>query len=110
MNKETQMIELQKLFDENMEILKSKGADYATNDILSNFKRLSGTAKALNLDISTPVGYSLFMVLLKIDRINNLLTGDKTPNNESVADSFKDGINYFQLAYLNYIDKSENTK
>ena len=104
MNKEKQ-IELISILDkENLDILHSKGADYATVDVLSNFKRVSDIVKSMNLSIDTPVGYALFMTLMKIDRINNLISNNKIPNNESVEDSFKDGINYFKLAYLNYIE------
>lgn len=96
-------LELIEAMDESLiTILKSKGKDYASEDVLSNFKRLSGAAKALGIDVHTPEGYALYMVLMKIDRINNLLTSGKTPNNESVEDSFGDGVNYLKLAYLCY--------
>lgn len=98
-----QQIELLTQTDKkSIEILKSKGADYATEDILSNFKRISGAIKSLNLDITTPQGYAMFMTLMKLDRINNLLTSKKQPKNESIEDSFLDGINYFKLAYCAY--------
>ncbi len=102
MTGEKQLELISKLDGDLVAILKSKGADYATEDVLSNFKRLSAAAKALNISIHTPEGYALYMVLMKIDRINNLLTSGKTPSNESVEDSFGDGINYFKLAYLCY--------
>jgi hypothetical protein len=79
-------------------ILISKGSDYATTDVLSNFKRLSEMSSILNLDTRTPEGYALFMVLMKLDRICNLLTSNKTPSNESVEDSFNDMDNYSFLA------------
>lgn len=107
MTAERQLQEIEKLNSESFEIMKSKGKDYASEDILSNFKRLSSIVKALNLSLDTPVGYSLFMILLKIDRINNLVSSGKEPNNESVEDSYKDGINYFKLSYLNYIESKE---
>ena len=90
-----------------VDILVSKGQDYANIDVLSNFKRLAAASKALGIDIGTPTGYALFMVLMKIDRISNLIAQDKKPNNESVEDSFGDGINYFKLAYLCFIEKDD---
>jgi len=45
------------------------------------------------------------MVLLKIARISNLINNNKWPNNESIDDSFLDGINYMKLAYCNYKDR-----
>ena len=89
-----------------MDILISKSKDYATEDVLSNFKRLSSAVKSLNLTLDTPWGYALFMTLMKLDRINNLLSSNKTPSNESVDDSFADGINYLKLAYCCYKENS----
>jgi hypothetical protein len=111
MNKKEQ-IELIKELDEKLiEILESKGEDYASSqDRLGNFKRLSLAARTLGVNVTTPHGYAMFMVLLKIDRINNLLNSDKTPNNESVDDSFSDGINYFKLSYCCYKDKEHGNE
>ena len=82
----------------------SKAHDYASADVLSNFKNVSGAAKNLGIDITNPTGYSLFMVVLKIARLTNLLNAEKKPNNESIEDSFLDGINYFKLSYLNHLE------
>lgn len=76
-----------------------KSADYATVDVLSNFKRIAKVVDAIGLDITTPTGYALFMALMKIDRINNILTCNKDPQNESIEDSFMDLSNYVELAY-----------
>jgi len=89
-----------------LEVTKSKRVDYASADVLSNFKAVSAAAKALGVDVTNATGYSLFMVLLKIARLTNLLNEAKTPNNESIDDSFLDGINYFKLAYCTF---KENT-
>jgi len=102
-------LEIVKDLDENLlKILESKRHDYATEDVLSNFKRLSAAAKALNLNVQTPEGYALYMVLMKLDRINNLLTSGKKPSHESVDDSFGDGINYLKLAYCCYKENYED--
>jgi len=90
-----------------LDIIKLKRNDYATEDVLSNFKRLSQVASIIGIDVHTPSGYALFMVLLKIDRINNLLTSGKTPSNESVDDSFFDGINYLKLAYCTFKEQQD---
>ncbi len=78
----------------------AKSDDYATLDVLSNFKRVSAAARALEVDAATPLGYALFMMLMKIDRINNL--NGRTPKNESLKDSFKDLMNYAELAFAIY--------
>lgn len=102
-----QQIEIYKKVDEDiMKITTSKRADYSgEQDVLSNFKGVSAAAKAIGIDITNPTGYSLFMVVLKIARITNLLNANKTPNNESVEDSFLDGINYFKLALCCYTEE-----
>lgn len=105
MNKETQIKILKVLDAKNLEILNKKGEDYASADVLSNFKRLSTAAKAMNLNMSTPESYAMFMVLLKIDRINNLISEGKKPGNESLEDSFIDAIAYMKLAYLCHVDQ-----
>ncbi len=100
MTKEIQLKLIEEVDKKTINILKSKGEDYANEDVLSNFKRMSNAAKMLNIDVYNPTGYALFMVLLKIDRISNLMASNKEPNNESLLDSFEDGINYMKLAYL----------
>ena len=105
MNKEKQLEIISKLDINLIKLLESKGNDYATNDVLSNFKQVSSAAKALDINITDPTNYALFMVVLKIARITNLINNNKTPSNEAVEDSFADGINYFKLALCNYKEK-----
>lgn len=79
-------------------VLTSKRNDYATEDVLSNFKRNSKMAETLNVDMTKPEGYALFMVAMKLDRICNILFTEKEPKNESITDSFIDLIGYTILA------------
>lgn len=104
MNKEREIELIKEIDDKLLTIIKNKGNDYATEDVLSNFKRLSKASKELNINTQTNVGFALFMTLMKIDRVSNLLNSEKTPANESVNDSFEDGINYLKLAYLCHIE------
>ncbi len=106
MTKEKQLETIKQLDERLINVLNAKGEDYAsTEDRLGNFKRISLAAKTLGVDVNTAHGYAMFMVLLKIDRINNLLNNNKTPNNEGVEDSFLDGINYLKLSYCCYKDQ-----
>lgn len=99
-------IEIYKELDEKiLKVASSKAHDYASEDTLSNFKTVSRAAKELGINVSDPTNYALFMVLLKIARISNLINNNKYPNNESLDDSFLDGINYLKLAYCTYKDK-----
>ncbi|MEX5689654.1 hypothetical protein, partial [Pseudomonas silesiensis] len=61
MNKEQQINLIQELDNKLLEIIKSKGEDYGSEDVLSNFKQVSAVAKILNIDITDPVQYALFM-------------------------------------------------
>jgi hypothetical protein len=102
----SKQIELYKEIDEKiLKVASSKAHDYATEDVLNNFKTVSAAAKELGLNVIDPTNYALFMVLLKIARISNLINNNKWPNNESIDDSFLDGINYMKLAYCNYKDR-----
>ena len=83
-----------------MEVMKSKGKDYADADVLSNFKIVSEIVKLAKIDATKPEGYAMLMVILKIVRIWNLKESGKTPENESLLDSYKDLINYCKLSYL----------
>ena len=85
-------------FKKAVEMHQKKSHDYANEvDVLSNFKRLSQVAEIMNIDVQTPHGYALFMIIMKIDRINNLMQNDKTPNNESIDDTILDMVVYTVL-------------
>lgn len=73
--------------------------------MLANFKTVSTIVQLLKIDTTTPEGYAMLMVVLKLQRINNLLSSGKAPSNEAIDDSFKDGINYFRLAFACYAEK-----
>ena len=88
-------------------ILKSKSHDYATEDVLSNFKRVSHIAKEYRFDFTNQSEYALFMACMKADRIMNLLKGQKKPENEAIEDSFADMFNYCLLSYICYKDEND---
>jgi hypothetical protein len=107
MIKREQLQLIESLDNTLLNILKSKGEDYATEDVLSNFKQVSSAAKVLNIDVGNPTNYALFMCILKIARLTNLINNNKVPNNESIDDSFIDLIGYSKLAYCNYKDENK---
>jgi hypothetical protein len=105
MNKETQINLIQEIDEKLLQVLRSKGEDYAGEDVLSNFKQVSEAAKVLNINVDEPTNYALFMCILKIARLSNLINNNKVPNNEGIEDSFIDLIGYAKLAYCNFKDK-----
>lgn len=105
MTLEEQLKHIEKLDGDLLDILKSKGKDYADSDVLSNFKIVSEIVKLAKIDATLPEGYAMLMVILKIVRIWNLKTSGKTPENESLLDSYKDLINYCKLSYLCEVEK-----
>jgi hypothetical protein len=83
-----------------IDTLTRKAHDYATDDdVLSNFKRISKICDLMCIDARTKEGYAILMVILKIDRLCNLLfRRDGTAENEPVDDSFRDAAGYLVLA------------
>lgn len=68
--------------------IESKGADYANEDKLSNFK-LVGLICGLPTRIVI-----LVLIAIKVVRLGNLMASGKKPNNESISDSLLDLSNY----------------
>lgn len=90
------------LFNQRIDLLRDtltrKRNDYATEDVLSNFKRNAKFAELLNINMTNPVGYALFMVMMKLDRVCNLLFSEKQVENEGLQDSLIDLVGYTILA------------
>lgn len=95
-----------KVMEDGAETLKRKSHDYATDDVLSNFKRGSKLVKILGIDMTTPEGVAMYLTVLKIDRICNLVFAEKAPMNESLEDSFRDLRNYAFLMQAILVEKS----
>lgn len=76
-----------------------KGHDYAGDrDILANFKRMHETCALYCIDPSQRTeDVFLFYILLKIDRLCNLLHPRKEPENESLDDTLQDVALYLDL-------------
>ena len=81
-----------------LNIYKKKAHDYATEDILSNFKRIGAILKVWNLKkLSPDIIVCFLLIILKIDRWLNLLINNKRPKNESIEDTVLDLHNYIDL-------------
>lgn len=107
MNKETQLQELDKTQKIQQTILGKKGNDYAsTEDVLKNFKEVSTICRILNIDSRTQYGTHLFYIILKLQRLCNLLSSGKEVMNESIEDTLIDFQNYVFLLQCGINEKT----
>jgi hypothetical protein len=89
---------LNELFETQRSILDKKGYDYAGEDVLSNF-RLAGMI--VNQGSTHPDAVNcLNLIGTKVARLGQLLSSNKSAQNESVQDSIVDLCNYSALLYL----------
>jgi len=85
-------------FKRRWALRKSKGHDYAKEqDVLANFKQVSEILRILNVDVTVPYGVALMYVILKLQRLSNLLFSGKQPKNEPLQDTVDDLLNYIDL-------------
>jgi hypothetical protein len=71
---------LNKANQRQTQLLFQRGADYASNsDILGNFKRVAEICAILNVDIGSPLGCSVYMMVHKLDRLCNMHFGEERP-------------------------------
>ncbi len=81
-------------------LLIDKNKDYATEDFLSNFKRMQKLCEVLDIDVRRSSGDNArYLMLLKMDRWCNLIRKGTPPRNESIRDTVLDAHNYIDLAY-----------
>lgn len=97
MNQKQQLELVEKINKQGIDILKSKGHDYAGDDILKNFKQVQQIISILQIDTSKIEGVHMFYIVLKIQRLCNLLFSNKVAKNESIQDTLIDLRNYVDL-------------
>lgn len=84
----------ERLIGKALSILSQKRQDYTTSSRYENFGR-AATISSWFVNDADKVYATLIGV--KLARLASLLGRDKTPNNESIEDTFKDLINYAAL-------------
>lgn len=98
MNAQTYLERVEARFNSRIEVSKKKSQDYATADVLSNFKRVGSVVEIMRInELPGPLCFCFTMVILKLDRWINLLLSKKAPNNESIDDTIIDLCNYVDL-------------
>jgi hypothetical protein len=100
MTKEQQLQFARDKFKEILELIESKGDDYANEDRLSNFKE---SACLLN---TTAFKVCLNQIGIKISRIVNLI--GKEARNESMEDSLQDLITYSLILSMIHEDEASD--
>lgn len=101
MDQKQQLDMLDAWYREERELAINKGHDYATEDVLANFRRMFRACQLYDINPSERLmDVYLFYMLIKFDRICNLVHSDKEPRNESLHDSFADLRMYGNLARL----------
>ena len=98
MNKQEQLQFAKDKFNDILELLESKGDDYANEDRLSNFKE---SACLLN---TTAFKVCLNQIAIKISRIVNLI--DREARNESLEDSLQDLTTYSLILQMIHKDEA----
>ncbi len=98
MTQEDQLNFIKEINSKGMDLLKNKGYDYAqNNDVLKNFKEMHSICTLLGVDFTKVEGTHMFYILLKVQRLCNLLFSGKTAKNESIQDTLMDLRNYVDL-------------
>lgn len=96
---------MEESFKKRKELFEKKSADYATEDVLSNFKRVSKLMEILGVDPTCPHGIACVYILLKLDRFCNLtFRKKKKPDNEAIKDTIDDMKNYLDLMEACYLE------
>jgi hypothetical protein len=102
MTQKEQIQRFDNLVEKLRQTLSSKGKDYASEDVLSNFKE---SAERIG---QKPYEQCLSMISQKVSRLSNLFKQDRKPNNESVQDSILDLIGYSFLLDAIIEEQGEN--
>lgn len=108
MNQSDQLKFIESINEKGIDLLKSKGHDYAGVDVLKNFKQMHQLMSLLEIDTSKIEGVHMFYIVLKIQRLCNLLFSNKVAKNESISDTLIDLRNYTDL--LNCTLEEKNKK
>lgn len=108
MKQQDQLKFIEELNAKGVELLKTKGHDYAGEDILKNFKQMHGLIELMEVDMSKIEGIHMFYILLKIQRLCNLLFSNKIAKNESITDTLIDLRNYTDLLNCTLKEKSND--
>ena len=96
-------MQLSEIFKKCEALSISKRQDYtSTDDNHENFKRASEIVSWFARNEDKP--YAM-LIGVKLARLGTLLSTNKTPNNESVEDTFLDLINYCALWMERYTEK-----
>lgn len=79
-------------------LLRSKGEDYAGEDVHANFKRIHAVCALYDIQPGErQEDVYLFLIILKLDRLIHNIHKPGAPNHESIGDTILDQTNYTYL-------------
>lgn len=110
MKQAEQLAFVESINQKGIELMKTKGHDYAGEDVLKNFKQMTQLTNLLGVDMTKEEGTHVFYLLLKIQRLCNLLFSNKVAKNESIQDTLIDLRNYTDLLSCTLHEKAQIEK
>lgn len=98
MRAEVQKAIAKKFYEDALQLIETKGNDYANSDRLSNFKKVA------NITGGKPCDAIVTLLSVKLARVVELCVNNKVPNHESLRDNLIDMANYCNLLWQVYSD------
>lgn len=92
-------MKIPEIFKKCEAITMSKRQDYTTNPDVDNHENFKRSAELSSWFKSDADKAYVILIGTKLARLAALLSSEREPNNESVADTFEDLINYCALWY-----------
>lgn len=98
---------VEELFEACKKLTQSKGEDYVTDIKTDRFENFSRSALVSSWFKDDRDRVYATLIAIKLARLAALLSTDKTPNHESIEDTFKDLINYPALWASDRLSREE---
>lgn len=92
-------MKIDKIFEKCLSLTMKKRQDYTSKPEVDSHENFKRSAEIASWFINKDDKPYAVLIATKLSRLATLLSGDKDPQNESVADSFEDLINYCALWY-----------
>lgn len=85
------------ILEKAIQLQKTKGEDYTSSPYSNQFENFEKSAIIISWFTNPTDQIFAALIGTKLARLSALLSNNKTPNNESIEDTFVDAANYFSL-------------